>query len=57
VSTAVAPLARQVAERARTDAGFAEVLDAILGAPTAPQGTLERIAAGSLNDERRVVWW
>jgi hypothetical protein len=53
VSTAVAPLARQVAERARTDAGFAEVLDAILGAPTAPQGTLERIAAGSLNDERR----
>jgi hypothetical protein len=53
MSTAVAPLARQVAERARTDAGFAEVLDAILGAPTAPQGTLERIAAGSLNDERR----
>jgi hypothetical protein len=51
--TAVAPLARQVAERARKDSGFAEVLDAILEAPTAPQGTLERIAARSLNDERR----
>lgn len=51
--TAVAPLARQVAERARKDSGFAEVLDALLGAPTAPQGTLERIAADHLNDERR----
>jgi hypothetical protein len=51
--TAVAPLARQVAERAQKDTGFAEVLDAILQAPTAPQGTLERIAAGRLNDERR----
>lgn len=37
--TAVAPIARQVAERARTDAGFAHVLDALLDAPTAPQGT------------------
>ncbi|BBY07079.1 hypothetical protein [Mycobacterium noviomagense] len=51
--TAVAPLARQVAERARKDSRFAEVLDAILEAPTAPQGTLERIAAASLNVERR----
>jgi hypothetical protein len=51
MSTAV--LARQVAERARNDAGFAEVLDALLEAPTGPQGTLERIAASSLNDERR----
>ncbi|MGH3966538.1 MAG: hypothetical protein ACRDTV_00020 [Mycobacterium sp.] len=51
--TAVAPLARQVAERARKDSGFAEVLDALLDAPTAPQGTLERIAAAGLNDERR----
>jgi hypothetical protein len=51
--TAVAPLARQVAERARKDSGFAEVLDALLDAPTAPQGTLERIAADRLNDERR----
>lgn len=53
MSTAVAPLARQVAERALNDASFAEVLDAILEAPTGPQGTLERIAASSLNDERR----
>jgi hypothetical protein len=51
MSTAV--LARQVAERARNDAGFAEVLDALLEAPTGPQGTLERIAASSLNAERR----
>src|ERR1700744_6237068 len=50
---ALAPLARQVAERAQKDSGFAEVLDAILGAPTEPHGTLQRIAARSLNDERR----
>jgi hypothetical protein len=53
MSTAVAPLVRQVAERALNDSSFAEVLDALLEAPTAPQGTLERIAAHSLNDERR----
>jgi hypothetical protein len=53
MSTAVAPLARQVAERARTEPGFAEVLDAVLKAPIAPLGTLERIAAGSLNEQRR----
>jgi hypothetical protein len=52
MSTAVAPLARQVAERALHDSGFAEVLDALLEAPTGPQGTLERVAASSLNDER-----
>ncbi|MEO6794581.1 MAG: hypothetical protein ABI253_00085 [Mycobacterium sp.] len=52
---AVAPIARQVAERARTDAGFAQVLDALLEAPTAPQGTLERIAAHALNDQRRAA--
>jgi hypothetical protein len=51
--TAVAPLARQLAERAEKDSGFAEVLDALLEAPTAPQGMLERVAASSLNDERR----
>jgi hypothetical protein len=51
--TAVAPLARQVAERAQKDSGFAEVLDAILEAPTAPHGTLEHVAASSLNEERR----
>ena len=43
--TAVAPLARQVAERAQKDSRFAEVLDAILEAPTEPHGTLQRIAA------------
>jgi hypothetical protein len=53
MSTAIAPLARQVAERALNDSSFAEVLDALLEAPTGPQGTLERIAASSLNDERR----
>jgi hypothetical protein len=53
VSTAVAPLARQVEERARRDSGFAEVIDALLEAPTAPQGTLERVAARTLNDQRR----
>jgi len=51
----VAPIARQVAERARTDAGFAQVLDALLDAPTAPQGTLERVAAHALNDQRRAA--
>lgn len=51
--TAVAPLAREVAERARQDAGFAEVLDAILAAPTEPHGRLESIAAQRLNDQRR----
>jgi hypothetical protein len=51
--TAIAPLAHQVAERAQKDSRFAEILDAILEAPTAPQGTLERIAANSLNEERR----
>ena len=53
MSTALAPLARQVAERALNDSSFAEVLDALLDAPTGPQGTLERVAASSLNDERR----
>lgn len=53
--TTIAPIARQVAERARADAGFAQVLDALLDAPTAPQGTLERIAAHALNDQRRAA--
>ncbi|MEO8815767.1 MAG: hypothetical protein ABI307_05940 [Mycobacterium sp.] len=51
----VIPIARQVAERARKDAGFAQVLDALLGAPTVPQGTLEHIAARALNDQRRAA--
>jgi hypothetical protein len=53
VSTAVALLARQVEERARHDAGFAQVLHALLDAPTVPQGTLERVAARKLSDQRR----
>jgi hypothetical protein len=52
---AVALLARQVEARARRDAGFAQVLDALLEAPTVPQGTLERVAAGKLNDQRRAA--
>ncbi|MBS9534963.1 hypothetical protein KIH27_15340 [Mycobacterium sp. M1] len=55
MSTAVTPIARQVAERARHDARFAEVLDALLDAPTAPQGTLEQVAASALNDQRRAA--
>jgi hypothetical protein len=53
MSAVTVPLARQVAERASQEPGFAEVLEAVLKAPIAPQGTLERIAAGSLNEERR----
>jgi hypothetical protein len=52
---AVAPLAREVAERARRDSGFAQVIDALLEAPTVPQGTLERMAARRLNDQRRAA--
>lgn len=53
--TTVAPIAQQVADRARADAGFAQVLDALLEAPTVPQGTLEHIAARALNDQRRAA--
>jgi hypothetical protein len=53
VSTAIDPRARQVQERARRDAGFAEVIDALLEAPTVPRETLERVAAHGLNDQRR----
>jgi hypothetical protein len=55
VTATVAPLARQVAARARRDSGFAHVVDALLAAPTTPQGTLERIAAGTLNTQRRTA--
>ena len=55
MTAAVAPLARQVAARAQRDSGFAQVLDAILAAPTTPQGTLERIAAHKLNTQRRTA--
>ncbi|HEV7852837.1 MAG TPA: hypothetical protein VGP27_16005 [Mycobacterium sp.] len=53
MTAAVAPLARQVAARAQRDKGFAQILDALLAAPGAPQGTLERIAARELNTQRR----
>jgi hypothetical protein len=55
MSIAVAPLARQVEARARRDSEFANILDALLEAPTGPQGTLERIAAHRLNDDRRAA--
>ena len=55
MSTAVAPLARQIEERARHDSAFAEVLDALLEAPTVPHGTLERVAARRLNEQRRAA--
>ena len=55
MTAAVAPLVRQVEARARQDAGFAEVLDALLLAPTTPQGTLEHVAARSLNERRRAA--
>jgi hypothetical protein len=53
MTAAVAPLARQVAARAQRDKGFAKILDALLAAPAAPQGTLERIAGRQLNRQRR----
>lgn len=48
-------LVAQIAARARRDEGFAEVLDALLSAPTVPQGTLEQLAAQQLNDQRRAA--
>lgn len=44
-----------MAVRAQKDARFANVLDALLTAPSTPQGTLERIAARSLSDQRRTA--
>jgi hypothetical protein len=55
MTTAVAPLAHQLAARALKDSRFARVLDALLTAPTAPQGTLERVAARKLSDQRRAA--
>lgn len=51
--TASAPLARELAERARTDTEFAAVLEAIRTAPTTPQGVLEHTAATGINEQRR----
>jgi hypothetical protein len=55
MTAAIAPLAREVAVRAQKDSRFAQVLDALLTAPTSPQGTLERIAARQLSDQRRTA--
>src|SRR4029078_7077582 len=55
MTAAVAPLAHQVAARARRDTRFAKVLDVLLTAPTTPLGTLERIAARTLSDQRRAA--
>ena len=55
MTAAIAPLAREVAVRAQKDLRFAQVLDALLTAPTSPQGTLERIAARQLSDQRRTA--
>jgi hypothetical protein len=55
MSAALAPLVRQVEARARQDAGFAQVLDELLLAPTTPQGKLEHVAARSINERRRAV--
>jgi hypothetical protein len=55
MTIAVAPLARQLEARARRDTEFANILDALLEAPTGPQGTLEHIAARKLNDHRRAA--
>ena len=55
MTTALEPLARQVAARAKKDPGFAQVLDTLLTAPTTPHGTLERIAARKLSDQRRAA--
>ncbi len=55
MTAAVVPLANQVAARAQKDSRFARVLDALLTAPTAPQGTLEKTAARKLSDQRRAA--
>ena len=55
MTAAVAPLAHQVAVRAQKDTRFAQVLDALLTAPTTPQGTLEPIVARKLSDQRRAA--
>ena len=54
MTATVAPLAHQVVVRAQKDTRFAQVLDALLTAPTTPQ-ELERIAARTLSDQRRAA--
>lgn len=53
MTPAVAALAREVETRALRDSEFAQLLGVLLDAPTEPQGTLERVAARELNDQRR----
>jgi len=55
MTAAVTPLVRDIEARARRDARFVRVLDALRDAPTGPQGTLERSAARALNDQRRTA--
>ncbi len=55
MSTTVATLVRKVESRVRDDAEFARLLDALIAAPTAPRGTLERAAAGELNEHRHTA--
>jgi hypothetical protein len=55
MSSAIAPLAREVAERARRDSVFAQIIDALLEAPTVPHGTLQRVASRRLNGQRRAA--
>lgn len=50
---AIAPLAEQVEARSRRDPAFAQVLDALLEAPTSPSGRLQLVAAANLNNQRR----
>jgi hypothetical protein len=53
MTAAIAPLVREIEARARRDARFAEVLDALLEAPTGPHGSLQLSAARTLNEQRR----
>ncbi len=55
MSAAAAPLADRVAARAQNDVRFARVLTALLDAPSTPGGTLERIAAQAVNQQRRTA--
>ena len=53
MAVVVALLARQVEARASRDPAFAEVVDALLETQTEPAGQLERVAAASVNAQRR----
>ncbi|WP_407687566.1 hypothetical protein [Mycobacterium sp. HUMS_1102779] len=55
MTAAVTPLVRDIEARARRDARFVRVLDALRDAPTGPHGSLERSAAHALNEQRRAV--